>query len=206
MGSAMKRLGIIWLLGALWIGSPWAEPPPGPRDLVVSTSQQVMAALRREKDSLRDHPERLYDLVEKLVVPHFDFERMSKWVLGKHWRSASPDQRARFIEQFRTLLVRTYASALLDYTDQRIEYQPLRERPDGAHVTVRTRVQPPGGFPIPINYTMHRSGDEWKVMDVSVDGVSLVTTYRGSFARQVRRSGIDGLIASLEQRNAQVGP
>lgn len=190
-----------WLAGAV----AWAEEEPlGPRELVMHTSEDVLQTLRREKAGYEAHPERVYELVDKLVVPHFDFARMARWVLGKHWRAATAEQRQRFTEEFRNLLVRTYSAALLDYTDQRIEYDPLRVSPSDRKVAVvRTRVQRPGAPEVPIDYTMYRSARDWKVFDVSVDGISLVTTYRTSFGQEVRQHGIEGLIASLEARNAQ---
>ncbi len=130
---------------------------------------------------------------------------MSKWVLGKtNWRSASEEQRSQFVIEFRTLLVRTYAKALLEYSDEEIVYKPVTSNPESNIVTVETEVKQSGGNMIPINYRMHASGGEWKVVDVAVDGISLVSTYRGSFAAEIRKNGIDSLIAKLSERNANL--
>jgi phospholipid transport system substrate-binding protein len=130
---------------------------------------------------------------------------MSSWVLGRYWRNATPKQRQEFTEQFRTLLVRTYAKSLSSYTDNKITYLPFRSSPDQTDVKVRTEVDQPGGFPIPIDYDLYLKGDEWKVFDVTIDGVSLVTNYRTTFANQIRMDGLDKLISSLAERNKQDG-
>jgi phospholipid transport system substrate-binding protein len=130
---------------------------------------------------------------------------MSSWVLGKYWRTATPAQRDRFTQEFRTLLVRTYAKSLSEYTDNKITYLPMRGSPQQSEVKVRTEVEQPGGFPIPIDYDLYRKGDDWKVYDVTIDGVSLVTNYRTTFANQIREDGLDKLIATLADRNQQDG-
>lgn len=173
------------------------------QEVVKSTANQVLERIEAEKQQLQQHPEKIYALVHQLIIPHFDFKSMSKWVLGRNWRGATEEQREQFTEEFQTLLIRTYAKALLEYSDQEIKYEPVREDPDSNLVTVRTEVQQPGGQEIPINYTMHIADGEWKVVDVSVNGVSLVSTYRGSFASEVRRGGMDTLLAKLAERNAK---
>jgi phospholipid transport system substrate-binding protein len=171
--------------------------------LVQQTADQMLSKLRAERQVIDQHPGRIYDLVNEIVLPHFDFERMSSWVLGKYWRSATPDQRNRFVEEFRNLLVRTYAKSLSSYQDNKITYLPLRATPQDTDVKVRTEVDQPGGFPIPIDYSLYLKGDEWKVYDVTIDGVSLVTNYRTTFANQIRQDGLDKLIATLADRNKQ---
>jgi phospholipid transport system substrate-binding protein len=192
------------LLTGLLAGAPaWAIQAP--QDLVQQTAEQMLSKLRSERQVIDQHPGRIYDLVNEIVLPHFDFERMSSWVLGKYWRTASPAQRAQFVQQFRTLLVRTYAKSLSSYTDNKITYLPMRPSSEPNDVTVRTEVDQPGGFPIPIDYSLYLKGDEWKVYDVTIDGVSLVTNYRTTFANQIRQDGLDKLIASLADRNQQDG-
>jgi len=173
--------------------------------LVEQTANQMLNKLRAERKVIDEHPGRIYELVNEIVLPHFDFERMSTWVLGKYWRRATPEQRKAFIEQFRTLLVRTYAKSLSSYTDNKLTYLPFRGGPSQTDVTVRTEVDQPGGFPIPIDYSLYLKGGEWKVYDVTIDGVSLVTNYRTTFANQIRQDGLDKLIASLASRNKQDG-
>ncbi len=184
---------------------PSAAVQDDPLQLVQQVSEQVLARLKAEHALLKQQPERIYALIEKQVLPHFDFLSMSAWVLGKYWRRASKEQKLRFIQAFRTLLVRTYGTALLDYTDQEIRFLPLRDDPANGDVTVRSEVRQPGGKSIAINYRLHRRNGVWKVYDVSVDGVSLVANYRTSFATEIRQQGLDALIERLEQRNREAG-
>lgn len=199
-----------WLIGVLLgivVLTAESAPvaAPSPRDMVIDTSQKMLAALKKDKDVLKQNPQRIYDLVSEIVLPHFDFTTMSKWVLGKNWRTLSPDQQQRFTNEFRTLLVRTYAVSLSEYQDQKLNYLPLQAAPGADDVTVRTEVLRGGGPPIPINYSMHNTADGWKVYDVVIDGVSLVVNYRTSFATQIRDGGVDKLIEQLAARNQRPG-
>jgi phospholipid transport system substrate-binding protein len=196
-------MGLIMAMGLLASPSLWAAQSP--QDLVQQTAEQMLNKLRTERQVIEQHPGRIYELVNEIVLPHFDFERMSSWVLGKYWRTATPAQRDRFTQEFRTLLVRTYAKSLSEYTDNKITYLPMRGSPQQSEVKVRTEVEQPGGFPIPIDYDLYRKGDDWKVYDVTIDGVSLVTNYRTTFANQIREDGLDKLIATLADRNQQDG-
>lgn len=170
-------------------------------DVVKETADSVIARLTTERAEIEAHPEKLYSLINELVIPHFDFVSMSKWVLGRNWREATADQQQQFVSEFRTLLVRTYAKALLEYSNESIVYLPVENNPDSNIVVVKTEINQPGTRPVPINYSMHVSGGEWKVVDVAVDGISLIAVYRGSFASEIRESGIDALIAKLTERN-----
>ena len=174
-----------------------------PEDLVAKTTDEITSALRAEQDKIKTSPKRLYEIVDEVVLPHFDFERMSRWALGKYWRKAKKSERAQFIQEFRVLLVRTYAKALNDNYDQKIDMLPVRMRKGGKEATVRTEVQQSAGFPIPIDYKMYIKGDAWKVYDVSVDAISLVANYRTSFATEIRKDGLPKLIARLADRNKQ---
>lgn len=199
----MKKVLVLGLLMlALGGGAVWAAVRP-PQEIVQDTSARMIDALRANRETLRRDPNRLYGLVDQIVLPNFDFELMSRWVLGRAWQQATPDQRRHFTEEFRTLLVRTYAKALLEYSDEEIRVLPLPNAADGNDVTVRTEVRPKTGQPIQINYSMQLKENAWKVYDVIVDGVSLVTNYRSTFASQIRSSGMDAVIADLRQRNAQ---
>jgi phospholipid transport system substrate-binding protein len=192
---------IVLLLGLLPLSG--ADTTPSPKNLVEDTTEKMVGALKAQRATLRQHPERLYGLVESIVLPHFDFERMSRLVLGRYWRSATPEQRQRFVPEFRNLLVRTYASTLLDYADQKITVGPDRAEPGATDVTVHSNVEQPGAAPIAIDYRMALKGSEWKVYDVMVDGVSLVTNYRSSFATEIQRKGLDQLIDTLASRNRE---
>lgn len=199
----MKRRMMIAMLLLTLIGSAPAWAVQSPQQLVQQTAEQMLDKLRTERKVIDEHPGRIYELVDKIVLPHFDFERMSSWVLGKYWRRATPDQRKRFVNEFRNLLVRTYAKSLSSYTNNKITYLPFRGAPGQTDVKVRTEVDQPGGFPIPIDYDLYLKGDEWKVYDVTIDGVSLVTNYRTTFSNEIRQGGLDKLISSLANRNNQ---
>jgi phospholipid transport system substrate-binding protein len=198
LGPLLLALAI-W--GAAGFNTAQATTPADAQALVKDTSERMLDVLRKDRDALKAHPERIYALAEKIVLPHFDFQRMSRLVLGRYWRTASPQQRAQFADEFRTLLVRTYGTALLDYTNQTVSYSPVRAAPDATEIIVHTEVQQPGGMPTPIDYRMYVKDGAWKVYDVIVDGVSLVTNYRNSFAEEIRKSGMDGLIKAMAQRN-----
>lgn len=197
------------VLGTLLLLAGWVSPVQAnladAEKIVRDTTTQVVDRLVAEKAQLDAHPERIYELIHELVIPHFDFASMAKWVLGKNWRDASESQRGAFVSQFQTLLVRTYAKALLEYSEEEIKFLPSEPTPDSNLIVVKTEVAQPGGTtPIPIHYRMHVSGGEWKVVDVSVDGVSLVSTYRGSFASEIQKAGLDALIAKLTERNQKL--
>lgn len=199
----MKRFISALLFGLALNTAVAVAETPDPETLVRETSDRMLTVLKEQHDVIKAEPQRLYELVDDIVLPHFDFERMARWVLGKHWKRATPDQQQRFVDEFRTLLVRTYGTALLDYTDLKINYLPLRMTEGSEDVTVRTEVMKPGGQPIPINYSMFRRADGWKVYDVTIDGISLVSNYRTDFSNQINTAGLDALIQKLVERNAQ---
>ena len=172
-----------------------------PQELVRDTSSRMLVALRDEQEAIAADSDRLYELVAEIVLPYFDFRRMSQWVLGRYWRTATDEQRARFTEQFRILLVRTYGSALSEYADEKIIYLPFVEPGDAKTVTVRTEIEQVGA-PIPISYSMYRRPDGWKVYDVAISGVSLVTNYRSTFGSVIRKEGMDSLIRQMTDRNS----
>lgn len=197
----MKRFLLVMVISFLFSGQALAIKAP--QDLVAETTDKITSVLRVEQESIKANPGRLYEIVDEVVLPHFDFKRMSSWVLGKYWRKANDKERDDFTQEFRILLVRTYAKALNDNYDKKIDMLPVRMKEDGKEATVRTEVQQEGGFPIPIDYKMYVKGDAWKVYDVSVDGISLVANYRTSFAQEIRKDGLPKLIARLADRNKQ---
>jgi phospholipid transport system substrate-binding protein len=202
-GQTLNRLGrnrLGWFLLLMLSMAP-ALAIQEPQDLVQSATDEITATLRKEQDKIKQDPDYLLEIVDNIVAPHFDFQRMSSWVLGKYWRTAKADEKERFAQEFRTLLVRTYAKALNDNYDKKIDMLPTREKRGGQEALVRTEVQQDAGFPIPIDYRMHVKNGEWKVYDVSVDGISLVTNYRSSFAKEIRQDGLPKLIARLAERN-----
>lgn len=174
-----------------------------PQAMVRETAEKVLREVTTNKERLERDPSGIYSLVQESVLPHFDFRKMSQSAMGRFWRQASEEQRARLTTEFKELLVRTYAVALLNYSGQTIEYLPSRIRDGDTEGVVLTRVQA-GGPPIPINYRLHVIEGAWKVYDVVIDGVSLVSNYRSTFASQIRRGGIDGLIDQLAARNREL--
>ena len=171
--------------------------------MVRETATQVLAKVTDRKQELNESPEKIVDLVTNIIVPHFDFTRMSQLVLGKYWRKASNTQKDEFIGQFQTLLIRTYAIALLNYSDQAIEYLPMHEQGDSSSVTIKTEVKASGAPPIPIHYRLHQEEGKWKVYDVIIDNISLVSNYRSGFSNQIRRKGLNSLIAQLKKKNGK---
>ena len=147
---------------------------------------------------------KVVELVEKKVLPHFDFTRMTQLAVGRHWQQSSPEQQKALTSEFRSLLVQTYASMLAVYRDQKVEYRPLRVEPSETEVVVRSRVMQTSGTPIPVDYRMRKTDTGWKVYDVTIGDASLVQTYRGTFSSEIQRSGVDGLIKSLAEKNKQL--
>ena len=175
-----------------------------PSDVVKATAESVISHIEENRSVLEKNPEKIYDMVNQLIIPRFDFVSMSKWVLGKHWKQASEEQRSEFIIQFKELLVRTYARALLEYSGQEIKYFPVEQNPESNLAVVKTELTSKSSAQLPILFRMHQKNEEWKVVDVSVDGVSLVTTYRGSFATQIKKNGFDSLLNELSKKNARL--
>lgn len=167
---------------------------------VKNHSEKLLAQVMANKASLKANPEKLYGVIRSSVLPHIDFNSMSQSVLGKHWNSASGAQRNAFVNEFRQLLVRTYGTALLNYSGQSIDYKPAQI--SGKYAVVRTRVPRTGGSPVAIDYRLRGAGNSWKVVDIKVGGVSLVSNYRTSFGGKVGQVGVDGLIKEMKAKNA----
>ena len=178
-----------------------ADTPPDV--LARTTTQEVLAILKQDKEIQNGNQKKVYQLVEAKVLPNFDFNRMTQLAIGKHWPRASAKQKQALVTEFRNLLVRTYSSSLTAFTNQTVEFKPLSMKPDDTDVTVRSEIRQPGGQPIPIDYSMYKTAFGWKVYDVTIDGVSLVTNYRASFSNTIRQSGIDGLIKTLATQSAR---
>ncbi len=190
-----------WLVAAA-LSPAYAQAPA--EGVVKDTAEQMLAALDAGGPELAKDRRRVHALIEELLVPHVDFDRMSRWVLGKHWRRASMEQREQFIREFQTLLVRTYAAALMEYKNHSINYLPARSEPGAAEVTVRTEVHPAKGFPIPVHYDLHLKNGRWMVYDLTIDGISLITNFRTAFTSEIRRHGsLAALINKLAARNQQ---
>lgn len=205
----MKMYMRHWLgfaLVALTIGmsSALAAPVP-PDELVKGTIEDVLSIIRSDDKVQSGDLGRITEVMEQKIAPHFDFPRMTRLAVGRPWREATPQQRDALIREFRTLLIRSYATAFTMYKAIVVEYRPLRAAPDATDATVSTLIRLPGGAqPISVDYDMQLSGDAWKVFDVRIDGASLIINYRNIFSQEIQRSGIDGLLKSLTEKNGAV--
>jgi len=174
-----------------------------PDVLMKTVARDVLTILKQDKDIRAGNSKKIANLVDSKIVPHFNFTRMTQLAMARNWRQASPDQQKALTAEFRTLLVRTYSAALTSYRDHVIEFKPLRSKPEDTEVTVKSEVKQPGTQPVAIDYQLEKTPAGWKVFDVKVGGVSLVTTYRETFASEVRDRGVDGLIKSLATKNRE---
>jgi phospholipid transport system substrate-binding protein len=172
-----------------------------PDALVKNVTLEVVELITKDKEIKAGSRAKLIQVIEAKVLPHFNFGAMTALAMGQSWSKATPEQKKRLVEEFKTLLVRTYASALAAYSEQRFDFRPLRARPADTDVTVNVRVLQSGAQPVAIDYSMEKTAAGWKVYDVMVGGVSLVANYRTEFNATVRESGIDGLIRSLQTKN-----
>ena len=202
----MTKQVLIGLVAAFCaVAAPTGAQNMTPPDALARTvTDEVLAVLRADKDIQAGSRKKVIDLVEKKVLPHFNFVRMTQLAAGRHWRQASPEQQKSLVEEFRTLLVQTYAATFTAYRDQAIEYRPLRVQPDETDVVVKSFINQSGGRPVTVDYRMQKSSDGWKVYDVVVGDLSLVQSYRGSFNSEVQKGGIDGLVKALTEKNKQL--
>jgi len=177
-----------------------------PDELVKRTAEDVLTIVKADKDIQAGNQEKLFALAEEKILPNFTFDKVSRLVLGKNWTKATPDQKTAFQSEFKSLLIRTYATALSKYKNQTIDYAPLRMADGAGTATVKTSIVQPGGQPIAVNYTLEKQADAtWKVYDIVIEGVSLVTNYRGQFAQEIRQNGLDSLIKKLADKNKAAG-
>lgn len=175
-----------------------------PDALAKSVTDDVLAVLRADKEIQSGNLGKVVDLVEKKVLPHFDFTRMTQLAVGRHWQQASPEQQKALVAEFRALLVQTYAATFAAYRDQKIEYRPLRMEPTDTDVVVKSLINQSGGKPVTVDYKMRKADAGWKVYDVVVGDLSLVQTYRGTFNSEVQKGGVDGLVKALADKNKQL--
>ena len=197
----MVRIGSVFVLLFAFVVQAADTPGAAPDALVKATVDEVLSAIKQTRDKRA-----LHELAEKKVLPHFDFQAMTRLVVGRSWRDASPAQQKALENAFRSLLVSTYTTALSQSagSNQTVEVKPAQVKADETDVTVKTLVKEPGRQPIAIDYRMSKTPSGWKVYDVVVENLSLVTNYRGSFNSEISRSGIDGLIRTLESKNRQL--
>lgn len=196
--TAMKQL--LSFCFALLISLPlFAQEAPDA--LVQRVTEEVLEIVRKDREIQNGNTQKVLDLVDKKVLPNFNFQHMTALALGKEWRKASPQQQQQLTAEFKTLLVRTYSNALTSYRNQKVVYKPFKSAADESDVLVRTEIVQPGSKPVQLDYSLERLDGNWKVYDVVVAGISLVTNYREQFGQEVRNGGIDGLIASIAAKN-----
>ena len=204
----MKKLALALLAMGCIATAPLAPAQAqgvmAPDALARSVTDEVLALLRADKEIQSGNLGKVVDLVEKKVLPHFDFTRMTQLAVGRHWHQATPEQQKALVGEFRTLLVQTYATTFAAYRDQKIEYRPLRADPKDTEVVVKSLINQSGGKPVTVDYKMRRSDAGWKVYDVVVGDLSLVQNYRGTFNTEVQKGGVDGLIKALADKNRQL--
>lgn len=192
---------LIWLLPVLFLlpGAGRADSV-APDELVKGVTEEVLNILRQDKGIQSGNKQRAMALIEKKVAPHFDFSRMTSLAVGRAWQQADAKQREALIGEFHTLLVRTYANSLTAYRDQTVSFKPSNKQA-GDEVLVRSQINKPGAQPISLDYSLSKSSGSWKVFDVTVADISLVTNYRSSFASEVEKGGVPGLIKALQEKN-----
>ncbi len=202
MTNLAKRLAVVIVAMTTMVTAAAAAPVP-PDELVRQTIEEVLEIIRSDDRVQAGDVARIAEVMEQKIAPHFDFPRMTRLAVGRPWRQATPEQRNALIREFRTLLIRSYASAFTMFKAIYIEYKPLRASRDATDATVSTLIRLPGGAqPVTVDYDMQLTDAGWKVFDVRIDGASLIINYRNIFAQEIQRSGIQGLLDSLIQKNA----
>ena len=172
-----------------------------PETLIRNTVEEVQAIVKQEKDIQSGNQKRVVELVNSKILPHFNFTHMTRLAIGRSWRTATPEQKKTLEIEFRNLLVRTYTAAFTAYRDQAVNVKPTKMAVDATDTTIKTLIEHKGKPPISVNYDMEKTTDGWKIYDLSIEGVSMVTNYRSTFAEQIQKDGIDGLIKALVEKN-----
>ena len=173
----------------------------GPQQLIKQATDKVLGEIKLNSDDYRTNPDKLFALVDEVVLPHFNFVAMTNLALYRHRKEFNDEQKTKIVSEFRTLLIRTYGKALLEYNNQAVNYLGMLGSIEKGKVKVKTEVTQAGGSAIPLDYSLRRGKQGWKVYDIQVDGISLVTNYRSSFSREIKKNGVEGLIKLLNERN-----
>ena len=200
----LKQYPMQWLFGviaALSFSTAALAQEQAPDALIKQVTNEVLDIVRKDKDIQSGNTRKAIDLVETKVLPHFNFMRMTQLAVARDWKQASAAQQKVLTDEFRTLLVRTYSKALTEYKNQTIDFKPFKMQVGETDVKVRTQIDQAGAKPIGLDYYLDKQPNGWKVYDIEVGGISLVTNYRGEFTAEVRKGGIDGLIATLQAKN-----
>jgi phospholipid transport system substrate-binding protein len=194
---AILTLGMLGFAGA-------AAAQEAPDAFIKRISQEVLETAKSDKDIQSGNQQKILDVVQSKILPNVDFQRMTALAAGRYWREATPEQQKRLTEEFRDLLVYTYAGAIAQIRDQQLEFKPMRNDPSDTDVEVRSQVVQQRGEPIQLNYRLAKAGNTWKIYDLNVLGAWLVETYKGNFASEISKGGIDGLIKTLAERNKKL--
>ncbi len=203
----MKKLinkFLVLAFASLAFAGPSMAADEAADQLVKRISTEVIDTAKNDKDIQSGNQKRINDLVETKILPYVNFQRMTSLAVGKSWREATPEQQKQLVAEFRTLLVYTYSGAIAQIRDQQVEYKPFRAAPEDTEVEVRTQVIQKRGEPIQLNYRLEKAPGGWKIFDINVLGAWLVETYKGSFASEISKSGIDGLIKTLSEKNKKL--
>jgi phospholipid transport system substrate-binding protein len=205
----MKIFKILFVVAGLALGAVMfagrVQAQEAPDAMVKRITQEVINTAKTDKEIKGGNRKRIHEVVETRILPHVDFQRTTAMTVGRHWRDATPQQQQQLIEEFRALLMYTYAGAMSQIGDQKLEFKPLRADPADTEVEVRFQVQRArGGDPIQVSYRLYKTPQGWKVYDVNVLGAWLIETYKSNFSAEIDRSGIDGLIRTLSEKNRKL--
>jgi phospholipid transport system substrate-binding protein len=199
----MKQI-ICAVVFAAFSAAAFAATEVAPDALARSVTDEVLAIVRADKDLQAGNSQKVAQLVEVKVLPHFNFTHMTQLAVGRNWKQATPEQQNALIDEFKTLLVRTYTTAFSQYRNQTVDYRPVRMAPNDTEVVVKSLIKQPAGQPIAVDYSMEKLGGAWKVYDVKIEGISLVENYRNTFNSQIQKGGVEGLIKALSDKNKSV--
>ncbi|RJG02323.1 MlaC/ttg2D family ABC transporter substrate-binding protein [Noviherbaspirillum sedimenti] len=202
--TMLKKILTMMLASAAFALSGIAAAQEAPDALVKRISAEVLDAANSDKDLQGGNHKKVLALVEAKILPHVDFQRMTALAAGRYWRQATPEQQQRLSEEFRDLLIYTYSGAIAQVNDMRLEFKPVRAEPSDTEVEVRSQVLRPRGEPIQLNYRLEKQAAGWKIYDVNVLGAWLVESYKSSFATEIGKNGIDGLIKVLDEKNKRL--
>ncbi|MGV3743465.1 MAG: MlaC/ttg2D family ABC transporter substrate-binding protein [Burkholderiaceae bacterium] len=204
MNTLRKTFALLLTLSLMHLAAPAFAQQEGPDALIKRISQEVMDTARTDKDIQAGNQKKVLSLVEAKILPHVNFQRMTSLAAGRFWREATPEQQQQLTNEFRSLLVYTYSGAISQIKDQQLEFRPFRGSPTDTEVEVRSQVLQPRGEPIQLNYRLEKTPEGWKIFDVNILGAWLVESYKGSFATEIGKSGIDGLIKTLSDKNKRL--
>lgn len=204
MKKFIKLFTVAFALNFMAFSSPVLAQQEGPDALVKRISQEVVDTAKADADIQKGNQKRILQLVEEKILPHVNFQRMTSMAVGRFWREATPEQQKQLTDEFRSLLVYTYSGAIAQIKDQKLEFRPMRADPADTEVEVRSQVVQARGEPIQLNYRLEKSAAGWKIFDINVLGAWLVESYKGSFATEINKGGIEGLIKTLTERNKRL--